>query len=303
MQIPHIDFSQPDEPRGITEVDRALCEYGFFQATGLGIDIELQQQVFSLSRQFFSLPAAQKQRFAYRSAQVNFGYQGLQQENLDPLAPADLKETFTMRNILRRPMAPARWPDPQFETLCHALYTDLLRAARRLQVVLARALGLPHEFFVRVHNGENVTLRLLHYPCMAANQISRDQLGAGAHTDYGMLTLLLQDDVGGLQVRDPHGRWLAVPPQPGCAVVNCGDLLEVWTNGRYPSTQHRVQPNQSDRPRTSIAMFVDPDSATRVDVLPSCVDAAHPPRFDATTAGEHLQRKLEASHKQRFSAR
>ena len=119
-------------------------------------------------------------------------------------------------------------------------------------------------------------------------QVKEGQLGAGAHTDYGMLTLLFQDKIGGLQVFD-KGVWLDVDPIEDTIVVNTGDLMERWTNGRFKSTLHRVQPRIGASPRSSIAVFVDPDTDTPVEVLASCIDEDHPARFEPITAGEHIQ--------------
>ena len=300
--IPLVDFSAASEARLAVEIDRALTDIGFMMATGLGVDNELLELVYASSKQFFTGPAAVKQRCAYRNAAENFGYQGLQEENLDPTAPADIKETFTMRDILNRPLPDTRWPDTAFRDLITRFYRAVLQAGYRLQRVLARALEVPPDFFTQVHSGENVTLRLLYYPNKGVDHLEPGQLGAGAHTDYGLMTLLFQDQVGGLQVLDKHQQWIDVPPVADGIVINSGDLLELWTNGRYKSTLHRVQPKIGANERLSIAMFIDPDSATQVQVLESCVDADHPPKFAPITAGKHLQQKIEASHKQRFAA-
>lgn len=260
----------------------------------------LLQRVYQASHDFFTGSAETKSACAYRSADENFGYQGLRQENLDPTAPADLKETFTMRNILNRPMADSRWPSSEFRDLMSTFYTDVFEAGRRLQCLLAAALDLPDDFFTRHHSGENVTLRLLYYPSAGVDKVDTGQLGAGAHTDYGLMTLLFQDRVGGLQVQDKNGEWIDVAPQADAVIINSGDLLERWTNGHYKSTLHRVQPKINDQPRLSIAMFIDPDSATQVTALPSCVDENHPPLYRPITAGEHVQQKLNASHKGRL---
>jgi isopenicillin N synthase-like dioxygenase len=178
-----------------------------------------------------------------------------------------------------------------------AFYAELMLAARRLQRLLALALEVPEEFFVDCHSGENITLRLLHYPPVAGAGLMADQLGAGEHTDYGMLTLLLQDGVGGLQLRAADGEWYDVPPRRDTIVINSGDLLERWSNGRYRSTPHRVLPQTGGTDRYSIALFVDPDSATRVEALSSCVSDRNPPRYPATSAGAHLQEKIDATHR------
>ncbi len=307
MRVPIIDFSSyaPREHRSQTElaraVDEALIECGFFRATNLGVDQALLQSVYAASKAFFTSSTADKNVSAYRSAAENFGYQGVGEENLDPNAPADLKETFTMRNLVNKPPEDGRWPSAEFRNLMVTFYQACFDSAFRLQRVLARSLDLDQEYFVRCHSGENVTLRLLYYPAGGPDEIQTGQLGAGAHTDYGLLTLLFQDDVGGLEVQSDAGDWHPVDYLDQAIVINSGDLLERWSNGRYRSTPHRVQPIVGQRERLSIAMFVDPDSDTQVEALPSCTCANNPPRFAPVTAGAHLQEKIEASHKQRFA--
>ena len=304
-EIPVVDFSSfnPGDYAGLealaAEIDRALSGVGFMAVRHLGIDGELLRQVFEASRTFFASDESQKLGSAYRSASENFGYQGVGQENLDPSAPADLKETFTMRNVLKRPPDDARWPDGVFRDLMRTFYRDSLDAAFRLMRVLTVALDVEPDFFEQYHSGENVTLRLLHYPSVV-HAPEAGQLGAGAHTDYGLLTLLFQNETGGLEVQTDDGEWQCVGASSKDVVINSGDLVEVWTNGRYRSTPHRVQPMSNSTERQSIAMFVDPDSATEVAVLPSCVSPNNPARFRPTSAGAHLQERIQASHKSRF---
>ncbi len=304
--VPIIDFRDyADDNKTLAplaqSVDDALRQSGFMAVKNIGIDATLISDVFATSRAFFHASPEHKARSAYLSAAENFGYQGVGEENLDPNAPADLKETLTMRNIVKRPPAPERWPDAAFRRLMDDFYRAALDAAYRLQRVLAFALDTDADFFTRCHSGENVTLRLLHYPALPANAPTDGQLGAGAHTDYGLLTLLFQHGIGGLEVRAADGEWHAVDPAPDCIVINSGDLLERWTNGRYRSTEHRVQPMLAGQERQSIALFVDPDSNTEVAALPSCCSASDPPRYPPTSAGAHLQEKIEATHKARFT--
>ena len=299
MTVPLVDMSGDPDPG--PSIDAGFAAFGFLQLANIGIDPAELEMVFGESDAFFHGTAEVKRRCAYRSAVENFGYQGLLEENLDPSAPADLKETFTMRNILRNPLPPERWPSTEFREVMTRFFDHALASAHRIQRLMATTLGLPEDFFVRAHTGDNVTLRLLHYPASGTSQPEPTQLGAGAHTDYGFITLLFQHGVGGLQVVDSHGTWIDVPPREGVAVVNSGDLLERWTNGRYRSTMHRVIAKTGDRDRLSIAMFVDPDADTAVEALPSCVSAETPALFAPITAGAHLQSKLEASHKGRFA--
>ena len=291
MHIPVIDFATYDSHKPETlarlgaEVGAALTDVGFMSITNLGISAQLLQNVFSASREFFAGSVELKMKSAYLSASENFGYQGLGQEHLDPQKPADLKETFTMRNVLNHALDDDRWPSMPFRALMHEFYGACLEGAYRMQRVLATELDLEREFFVRYHNGENCTLRLLYYPDSGVDQVLESQLGAGAHTDYGLLTLLFQDDVGGLEALDRNDVWQPVPYIEGAIVVNSGDMLERWTNGRCRSTLHRVKPKIGDRKRYSIAMFVDPDSATAVEVLDSCVSDDQPANFGRSNHG------------------
>ena len=279
----------------VSAVHRALSERGFMYVTGHGIDAALIGRAFDSARHFFERPRAIKESVAYTDAAANFGFQGIEGERLDPHNAPDLKEAFTMRNALALAAHAHRWPDESFRDTATTLYEAGLSAAHRLLRVLAQSLEVPLDFFTPLHSGENVTLRFLHYPANLQSK-SHAQLGAGAHTDYGSITLLFQDDVGGLEVRGADNTWLFAPPVPDAVVINTGDLMERWTNGRFRSTLHRVRPIAGDRDRYSIALFVDPDSAVEVECIQSCVTASAPARYPVITAGEHLRQKIAASH-------
>lgn len=307
MRIPVIDFSVYDENDKYSlrfladQIDSVMSDIGFMSVTNIGIDWTLVEEIFGQSKRFFESPVEFKKRSAYLSAEENFGYQAILEENLDPSQPADIKESFSMRNILN--IAPGRWPDEAYRNCAVRFYGASLQAAYRMQRVLATALDQERDFFVKYHNGENITLRLLHYPAWDPRKVASGQLGAGAHTDYGLITLLFQDSVGGLQVQTKEGEWIGVDYVPRAIVINCGDLLELWTNGRYRSTPHRVLPKVGGQERYSMAMFVDPDTETPVKVLDSCITASKPAKFPPLTAGEHILQKIKASHKGRdFSA-
>ncbi|WP_156841206.1 isopenicillin N synthase family dioxygenase [Novosphingobium aquimarinum] len=301
MTIPLIDLrSAPDAGQAM---DAGLADYGFLQLAHIGISPAELAAVFQASETFFKSSPDSKRRCAYRSAAENFGYQGLLEENLDPAAPADVKETFTMRNIAAAPPPQERWPSDAFREIMCGFYARALACAHQIQRQMATRLGMPPDYFTRLHSGQNVTLRLLYYPASQSGAEARDpaQLGAGAHTDYGFMTLLFQHGVGGLQVMDSADAWIDVPPRDEAVVVNSGDMLERWTNGRYKSTMHRVIAMDGQRDRLSIAMFIDPDSDALIEALPSCVSPENPARFGPISAGAHLQARLAASHKGRFA--
>lgn len=283
--------------RVVSQVCNALEHCGFLYVQGLPVASARIEGAMAAARRFFESGVASKQRYGYRDADANFGYQGIGAERLDTAAAPDLKESFTLRNALAHAEDAARWPDAEFRRDALGLYEAGMASAYRMLEILAAGLRLSADFFVDRHRGENVTLRLLRYP---AGLPARDatQLGAGAHTDYGSITLLFQDEVGGLEVRGLDGAWRVAPPIPGCVLINTGDLMERWTNRRFRSTPHRVLPVRGARDRYSMALFVDPDSAVTVECIPSCISAGSAPA-PPITAGEHIQRKILATHQMR----
>ena len=300
--IPTIDFEAYDEQDDAalddlaSQVSDALTRSGFMKVMNLGITSVQIDHTFALSKWFFSLSEEEKSTSAYVSADENFGYQSLGVEHLDPSKPADLKQTFTLRDLLRHDKEDPRWPTPEFRDQSTNFYKACLEGAYRIQRVLSKALGMDRDFFVQYHQGENVSLRLLYYPSSGIDDIAVGQLGAGAHTDYGMITLLFQKDIGGLEVQDEEGTWHPVTPENDAIVINTGDLMERWTNGKYRSTPHRVQSKLGDVDRYSIAVFVDPDTETPVKVLDSCLKPGEKPGYPEITAGEHIKERIRASH-------
>ena len=301
MKIPLIDFSSYDETNEEAiatigeQVSRALTDIGFMAVTNIGIDDDVLAKEFATSKDFFAKSDIEKEKFAYTSAADNFGYHGMLKEKLDPLKPADLKETFTMRAPFKYAQDKTRWPSPEFRDNSISFYHDLIACSNKILTVIASALHVEPNYFVKCFNHENVSLRLLHYPSVGP-EVNPTQLGAGAHTDYGIITLLFQDSVGGLEVKDKEGKWQAVDYVENAIIINTGDLMERWTNGKYKSTLHRVQPKIGQQERFSIALFMDPDSATNVEVIESCTSESNPAKYPPITAGEHIQMKLLATH-------
>lgn len=301
MSVPIVDFAafDPSDRPGLErlagELDVALTSHGFIAVTNVGVSPELRDRAFASAGAFFARPAADKARFRYTDPVANFGYQPPLSETLEPGKPADIKEAFTMRNLVGRFDDAHAWPSAEFRSVAREFYEACLMASFRLLKVFAVALDVPDDFFMAKHTGENITMRYLHYPDSGYTVSGDDQLGAGAHTDYGSVTLLFQDAVGGLQLKRADGTWLDVPPVPDAVNINTGDLMSHWSNGRYPSTEHRVLPRIGYGERQSIAFFTDPDNATAVRCLPSCVSSVHPAAFADTTAGAHIQAKIDAS--------
>jgi isopenicillin N synthase-like dioxygenase len=281
----------------VTKVREALSEFGFMYVRGHGISPLVLGRAMEASRNFFAQPASFTSRFAYQDThtalEANFGFHRVQGERLDQSSPPDLKESFSMRNALAVTEA-ARWPSASFQDTALALYAAALEASYRIMRVMAAGLNLPREFFTQRHRGQNVTLRYLHYPAGLVQE-SAAQLGAGAHTDYGSITLLHQDNVGGLEVLGRDACWHPAPAVPDALLVNIGDLMQRWTNDHFVSTLHRVRRTGGREDRYSIAFFVDPDANVQVECIESCISAQRPARYSAVSAGEHIYAKNAAS--------
>ena len=179
-------------------------------------------------------------------------------------------------------------------------------AAQDGQLMAAIAMGLSldeHYFDEYVRMGDN-TLRLLHYP-PAKREVfvkNKGQVRAGAHSDYGSITLLFQDNRGGLQVQADDGAWKDVQPIEGTVVVNAGDLLARWTNDRIRSTKHRVvepphPPEGEEHPaRYSIAYFCNPDFEKEIDTIPGTHSKAEDRKYPSINSGDYLVQRLNATY-------
>lgn len=167
-----------------------------------------------------------------------------------------------------------------------AYFREMRGVAEEVLGALALTLALPADYFKAFSDTPVATRRLLHYPQQPANPLPGEK-GCGAHTDWGAVTILLQDDAGGLQVRSADGSWIDAKPVPGSFVVNIGDLMARWTNDQYRSTVHRVI-NKSGRVRCSIPFFFDGRSDYRVTCIPSCLAGGDSPRYAPLTVQGHL---------------
>ena len=162
--------------------------------------------------------------------------------------------------------------------------------------LLALSLELPENYFAPFYREPSRTMRILRYPPHPA-AARANQLGAGAHTDWGGVTLLAQDDLGGLEIRNAADEWIQATPIPGTFVINLGDLMQRWTNGVYRSNMHRVKNNSSSEDRYSIPFFYSPRPDSRIECMPTCSDAAHPPKYPPCTAAEHTYEMFRRSYK------
>jgi isopenicillin N synthase-like dioxygenase len=285
------------------DVGAACRDVGFFYVVNHGVDKELIVEAFMQSHRFFALPLADKRKLAIETVGGNRGYSGLLHEALDPARGPDMKQAFNVGLELApddpelmagRPFRSLNaWPNlPRFRETTLAYFDACAALGARLHRAFARDLSLNPDFFADKFDRPMATLRLLHYPASA--KAAAAPTGAGEHTDYGNLTLLATDDVGGLEVRTRAGRWIEAPVLPGAFIVNIGDCLMRWTNDVYVSTPHRVV-NRSARERYSIAFFYDPNPDAIVETILSCVREEEFTRYPPILAADYLKMRLDAS--------
>jgi isopenicillin N synthase-like dioxygenase len=309
--IPVIDVApllngSPEQARNVAKNLGAACrDVGFFYVAGHGIPPELIARVFKTSAAFFAAPASVREAASFSGPGDNRGYIKLGGETLDPGKPADVKEAFNIglelapddpELLARAPFRAANlWPEmPGFRDTMLDYFNRLWRLGRELHRGFALDLGLAPDFFESKLDKPNATLRLLHYPPAAA-RLADGQLGAGVHTDYGNVTLLATDAVGGLMVQDRSGRWLDAPVMPDAFVCNIGDCLMRWSNDVYVSTPHKVV-SPPNRDRYSVAFFLDPNPDALVACLPTCTGPDRPAKYAPVTGTAFLRSRLEPTY-------
>jgi isopenicillin N synthase-like dioxygenase len=322
-RVPSIDlipFRLGTDRLPVIDAVRAACEQiGFVVISGHGIDQALLAEAFAQSRTFFDQPLPHKRRAAPPIARRQRGYHELASRNLGKTlgadVPPDLRESFFLGPIddhrahyaglaeAAESYAPNVLPaePPGFTPTMIALYRSFERLSEDLLRVFACALELPELWFAEKIDRHFSIMSTHHYPPLTEPP-QPGQLRTGAHTDFGAMTILaMTDAAGGLEVLMPNGRWSGVVAGQGELVVNLGDMMARWTNGRWASTVHRVvNPpviNLAESRRQSIGYFMHPNDDAPIICIPTCRSDAAAPRFPETTAGRHIRTKIAQSHK------
>lgn len=285
------------------------------QISGHGVATSTIDALHAAADRFFALPFEVKQRSAPGRPGLNRGYAALESEALSySLGVAQsAPDRFEAFNIgpdqvpqdewhQRAPhdfFAPNIWPNevPELRVAFTRYFDAATRVARTLTEIFAPALGLPDDWFRPYLDKSTLTLRVLHYERRATDGAPLpQQMRMGAHTDYGVVTVLCADAEPGLEILAPDGTWQGVTPAPGALLVNLGDLTAQWTNDVWRSTLHRVTMPSPKRAgaalRRSAALFLDANYDARIECLPTCQAPDRPARYRPVTAGEHLIGKL-----------
>ncbi|MHA1565523.1 MAG: isopenicillin N synthase family dioxygenase [Alphaproteobacteria bacterium] len=323
--IPIIDLGRAQGDRAsrqaVADAIAAACtDTGFFTIANHGVSTAVIAALWQSAGTFFDLPQSEKATAIAPYVGYPYGYAPFAKEalslSLGQAAPPDLKESFSMGPLFHPdPLpddpdaafayAPTIWPEslPNMPAIWADYYRAMETLAARIMGLFALGLGLEEGFFVPYIDRHVSAIRANHYPHQTQPP-QPGQLRAGAHTDYGSLTILRQDAApGGLQVRTGDGIWLDVPHSPDSLIVNIGDLMAQWTNDRWRSTLHRVvnppadataKANGSTR-RLSVAFFHTPNWDAAISAIPSCVPLGAAPKYPTVLAGPHLMQKYRKS--------
>jgi len=303
--VPVIDFggmlgSDPAEKAKVALALRdAAVNVGFFYIRNHGVPQALVDAMFAEAPRFFGLPLEEKMAIHVKKSSTMLGYVAMKDENANQLVgTGDLHEAFDfvsedtyddgefLPGDVRAPGI--FWPEnlPGFQDTLRAYSIAMRRLARKMFSAFALALELPDDYFVSMTDRPMSLVRMLYHPGQTG-PFDETKMGTGAHTDHECFTILGQDSVQALQVRNHSGEWIDAPRIPGTYVVNIGDQMARWTNGFFASTFHRVA-NLSGKARYSVPCFVGANPDTVLQALPSCTGPDNPPKFEPVVAGEYV---------------
>ncbi|AKV03927.1 Oxidoreductase [Labilithrix luteola] len=294
----YVTGSEDTRARFVQVFGDALAEFGFVSVKDHGIDPARIRDAYAQIARFFALPTPEKKKSFIEGSGGNRGYVAFGAEHAKNRKVGDLKEFFHVGRDLPAlgPGGANAFPSavPEFEPSTRTLFTDLERTAGTLLEALAIYFQAPTDTFTKMIAGGNSILRLIHYPPLKDGFIPGG-VRAAEHEDINLLTLLCESTSAGLEILTRDGRWLAVEAPPGHIVVDSGDMMQLITNGRLPSTTHRVvnPPSEAeDVVRYSMPFFVHPYPTCPLAPLPFCVSDEQPAKYDATTAQGFLEKRL-----------
>jgi isopenicillin N synthase-like dioxygenase len=304
--VPVIDMSASDETVA-QELLNAFQTIGFATLINHSVESTTIQQAFRQSRHFFQLPTLTKLGYKFQGYESNRGYIGIGCESHEHAQP-DKKETFDIGNEADEAYS-NKWPlDDEFKTTMTRYFDAFDALHLKIMKLLAAVMKLDDvNYFVERCNERHENLRLLHYPALPRPQDQDQEIVRGAvHTDFGTLTLLTQDSVGGLRAQRLDGQWVHVSPVDNSIVVNVGDMLQRWSNDSLRATPHQVVELSSNDDgtmfpeRLSIAFFCNANKNVMLDCLQQCQSEA--PKYSPIKAHDYLIRRLSETISKEASA-
>jgi isopenicillin N synthase-like dioxygenase len=314
-QIPKLDVSglYGGDEAAIGEIASTLRGYlekiGFLYVVGHPIPRADVEAVREAGKRFFALPDEQK--LALKIDKNFRGYLPFAGSTIVTSSvatvskPNQSESIFFMhevdaadpRALAGKPLqGPNQWPDeaalPGFRATIEHYVDEMTMLARKMVGAIAVSLGLPADDLDNYFAEPTTFVRLLHYPTQPKEE---GLFGSAPHTDYGFITLLAQDDVGGLEVKNKAGEWVPAPPVPDSFVMNVGDILARWSNDQFVSTPHRVI-NRSGRERYSQPFFFDPSMDAVIEALAVCVAEGSAPKYEPVLYGDYLMERIDKNY-------
>ena len=301
--IPIIDISALHNGTEIAfqRAGRQLCEAaesnGFFYISGHGVDTQTIDSTFATAKHFFSLPANKKA--TVKMSGTHRGFLPIGESTMEGYSSADQKESYIWGldqtfekldlDFENQLLAPNRWPQEPHEmrTVLNSFFAEVHQCSAKILRALAISLGESPEFFTRNFNQPTSRGSLIYYP---ANEQAVGEYGVSPHSDFGCLSMLVQGSPG-LSAQLADGEWSDIEPIDDTFVVNIGDLLSRWTNGRFRSVPHCVV-NKTSAARYSLVVFVDPDSRTVIDPI---VHAGESAKFEPITCDAYINGRFNRS--------
>ncbi|KAL0365443.1 UNVERIFIED_CONTAM: putative 2-oxoglutarate-dependent dioxygenase JRG21 [Sesamum angustifolium] len=310
--IPLIDLSPANSPDAdpsslsalAAEIGDACEKWGFFQVINHGAPLHVREKIDLVSRKFFALPKEEKKKVSRDEVNPSGYYDTEHTKNV-----RDWKEVFDF-TVGEPVVMPAshepddrelkevinQWPEypSEMREVCEEYGAEMQKLGHKLLELIALSLGLARDRFNGFFKDQTTFIRLNYYaPC----PIPDLALGVGRHKDGGALTILAQDDVGGLEVkRKTDGEWILVKPTPDAYIINVGDIIQVWSNDKYESVEHRVKVN-SERERFSIPFFLNPAHYTMVEPLEELVNKQNPAKYNAYNWGKFFSTRKRSNYK------
>ena len=294
--IPRLDARRiaSNDPETINALREAATVTGFATVYGTGISADRVREILELYRAFFKLPESEKAAVDMAKTGANRGWGASGSEQVDPDANPDYKQYFDSGFTLPSDdprshldvYAPNQWPDKPaaFRPEIESYYQQACDVAMGVLRGVAKALYVPASYFDGAFDAPMALLRGNYYPQRPEWATAQD-FGIATHTDYGCLTLLATDGSPGLEVRKRGGGWIPVSAPPGEFVINFGEMMEIWSEGKVRATPHRVV--GGDNERLSVPLFFNPSVDTNIAPMGS---------GEVILAGEHLSRRFKETY-------
>ncbi|CAI9765545.1 unnamed protein product [Fraxinus pennsylvanica] len=309
--IPLIDLSPlnssdtgPEFSNLVAEIGNACKNWGFFQVINHGVPLKCREKIELAARKFFALSKEEKKKVGRDEVNPLGYYDTEHTKNV-----RDWKEVFDV-TVMNPTIIPAshdpedkelkelinQWPEnlPELREACEEYAAEMEKLAYKILELIALSLGLPKTRLNGFFKDNTSYIRLNHYPpCPSPHLV----LGVGRHKDAGALSILAQDEVGGLEVkRKTDGEWILVKPTPNAYIVNVGDIIQVWSNDKYESVEHRAMVN-SEKERFSIPFFVHPAHYTWVGPLEELINEQNPAKYKAYNLGKFITTRKRSNYK------